>query len=722
MNGKMKKINRIYQKLEYWHHTHSDRDCLSKMLAYIVKKAILGLLIIFLIGLLPFIVIIRLAELFREKIIVKFRLNSTRPAIRQMQRIEEFNKFAAMQGVLGKWGIDLAQTSAGTTAFQYVQNLNLNENILSKRLQRSIIRELGRLPDFSPLWIPKLVQWTQAAPCRLEKGSIDLAALAETNFDDLSLNSKVSGLLFASDGSFTAFAENLIKKTDDKVRQLAGLADKREEFAKLVEKLFLTLENIKGGRRRAFSKANRRFIRAYRQILAHPIYQYLKIDESQPLIALLHDFAAATWNDVFIMHEYKAVGKAIIDDGNLLEAIDEPFKDLSGILKASQRTVTQLHYHNDRLLPNVLYTIVHFWQVMGYLAGEGELMRSLPAMFGIHAYDSHGLLTNNPSIQSTSIWDGSHVHGRINNCYGGSPTIGDHTIAPEFEALLQAAENNLLATEGTRREYVPCRIIFNSLQNLTKFYGEGSRSLAIMRLNEAYPLSFSGMVLAKDSSLYLMRNEKDIVWKDAEQFGKVLEGQLMQGINALDKPNCAFYFGGPKDRWQNIFAIVLKHVNIHFPKPPQRVTDLQRKQLQAAYQDYVYAALIAVVECQNLGDLTQGGIVNPLITQIIACRENIDRGGMENTKYMLLRLPFMPEKKLTDDEKLEYLVGVMNCRSISVRDRAILKDRMVQALYFIDLISIENFNLALKDILEELNLTAKLNYYLADEQLQNSKF
>ena len=70
----------------------------------------------------------------------------------------------------------------------------------------------------------------------------------------------------------------------------------------------------------------------------------------------------------------------------------------------------------------------------------------------------------------------------MNNCYGGSPTIGDHLIAPEFEAAIQAAENNQLSPKEARDPAIPMVVIYNNLQNLDKKHGEGPRSRTIMLL------------------------------------------------------------------------------------------------------------------------------------------------------------------------------------------------------------------------------------------------
>lgn len=724
----MQNISNRYGLPLSWNLMHKEgkREKVG-FLVNLVKKIALACFILLSLSIVPFIILYRLTATIKEKLAIRYHWNETLPAILRMKDVEEKNKFDSMKNVLINAGNDLATASAEEIAAKYTKAIHFNKEriacIVADLCKRLILRELSRHERFSPYWMPNLAEWKIRLENFHQDSAIDVISSLPKDFEGADdLQAAITVLLCTANGIETPFAQKLHSKLHQKYHQLLSISKNLEanvaEFKSIFALMVSGLQDPAGVHHVDPAQANRSFIETYRKLLGHPVYQSLKMTDLQPFVALLHDFAIAIWNDVHILDEYRAVGRAIIVDGNLeYEEIDtnEPYGAnamLSDKLKASQEVVADCHYDNDRLISKIAYAAMHFWQVMGTLASEGGMARHIPALFGVDQYDSHGTLSNNPSIQGTSTWKGPEIEGRVNNCYGGSPTIGDHQIAPEFMALLQAVENNLSAPEKRRRQKVPSKVIFNSLQNIDKVHGEGPRSRTIMLLNEAYPLSFTGVILAKDAPLYLMKSSEDIIWENSRQFGTVFKEKLMQGVNAPDETGHGFYFFGSPQKWEALFDKIINRVNGQFSENHHGLSLQKKRNLQAAYQDYVYSLLIAAIECQQIHTLNLSGIENPLITEITACKENIDRGGMENTKYMYLRLPLVDEedKHLSAAEQLEYLVGIMNSRSISARNRAILRDRMPQILAFIEVVSPESFNQTLTDLLADLKLEATLTY------------
>lgn len=458
-----------------------------------------------------------------------------------------------------------------------------------------------------------------------------------------------------------------------------------------------------------FQQANRKFIMSFRKVLTHPLYRVSKKDESQPFVALLHDFAVAIPNGTHAMLAYKNMGKAIISVGHL-DSKEIEGKALAENLRLSHAVVTANHYHNEDILSKIYYGVMHIRQALGSFASQGGIARLFSELFGLDEYDSHGTLSNNPSLQGQSIWG---EFGVVNHCYGGSPTIGDHLVAPEFKALLQAAENNYFAKPELRRRGVPSKVIYHSLQNIDMPVSEGPRSRALMHLNQAYPHSFIGTILSKDAWFSHIKHAKDIVWESPVQFGLLLKEKFLEGVHFPENKEHGFYFHGSPTRWEFIFDTIFEAVNVQpVFSERKRVSDREREKLQNAYLEYVYALLIAVIECQTIQELRKGGIENPLIMEMIVCRENIDRGGMENLKNMYLRISLVPEGQfpLSDEDKLECLIGAMNSRALSARDRAILKVRMRTVLAFIEKVRPDEFNQALQVVLNKLNLAATVTY------------
>lgn len=693
-----------------------------KGIASILGRALTVLLAIVAIILAPAVLLFRLFSSFREVIIVKYGLNHSLPAIRRMKYSEEQNKFAAMQKVLIGQGCDFRKKSVDQIARDLIAPISLHfqspKVILVDYARRCIFRSLSLQSDFSPAWIPYLVSLEPEGGFLLDDGTINFQAVSQSKLNDFAaFQNALQGLFIATDGTPTALAVKINAKVLKNQKRLleivANHASQLKAFEHLILSMLKDLEDVNNLHDKRPVKANRAFIADFRKVLKHPVYQAIKFSSEQPVVALLHHLAAAIWNDVHILPQYKAVGEAIISDGQLKLSENQPSNaSLTNLLRASQAVIAKRHYANDSWISKIGYALTHFWHVMGTLASEGGFVRHIPALLGVDQYDSHGTLSNNPSIQGTSFWEGPSVKGRVNNCYGGTPTIGDHLIAPEFTALLQAVENNLLASKEFFSQDIPLKVIYNSLQNIDKCHGEGPRSHAIMHMNEAYPLSFSGAILAKDTAIYQMKSPEHVVFEGGGQFAVVLKEKLMQGLLSPEKSGHGFFFFRQGYQWEQLFDLILKHVSLKFEALGYSDDLTVRSKLQAAYQEYVYSLLIAVFECQQLANLNAAGFDDPLITEITACKENIDRGGMENTKYMYLRLPLMPERlmPLSGLQQLEYLIGIMNSRSISARDRAILKERMPQVLAFIELVSPADFNRTLAQLLKELNLPAKLTY------------
>ncbi len=593
---------------------------------------------------------------------------------------------------------------------------------MAEECKRLIVRELGRKADFQPKCIPALVDLEMDRNCIKHDGTIDWTCVCEKmNFKNVDLQNAIHDLLFSSKGAESTFATKLSEKMRRKHLELIGIeinaVNHLTTFRTRFNKLTAILNDSENLQTYNPTEANRNFIAVYRDLLKHPIYKALKFSSSHRSINLLHDFSAAIWNSVDATEAYKNVGKAIIADGNLNHKngiVDPNVPDnvvVANKLRKSQKTVSSNHYQNDSVFGKISYAVMHFWQTMGGFASMGGMKRIIPALLGVGQYDSHGTLSNNPSKQSTTSWKGDLLSGQVNNCYGGSPTIGDHRIAPEFKAFLQAAENNLMQIPRLRRKGIPLKVVYGSLQDSDSKYAEGARTKTLMYCNQAFPLSFTGYVLAKDSPLYKMIKSENIVWEDANQFGEILKKNLMLGINAPTQKGHGFYFPGPSERWEELFNAIIEEVNIEF-KDKQASTIAEKQKLQAAYQDHVYSLISTVEECRTLADLNVMGVVNPLITTLTVCKENIDRGAMENLKLLYLRINNRPKDKgpLTKDEVLEALVGFMNSRSLSSRDRAILDHRVAQVLPFIETVSPENFDRSLMSLLNRLGLNAQYEF------------
>lgn len=473
--------------------------------------------------------------------------------------------------------------------------------------------------------------------------------------------------------------------------KLTGTRDKKviEEDIQKLENLIETLETTPPN----FGIANTKVTAELRAVIQSQTYQALKEDPDNEYVKLTHKLACGIWNNVKSLSAYEAFADQVLPD--IEQMVD---RNPHEIMKESHGRTKLEHFTDHGIPAKILYAIINPAQAIGSLASLGgwhrELAGAIP-FIGNRVYDSHGELHNNPSLQGTTtaaIRSGNTtVNAKINNCYGGSPTINDQ-IAPEFEALCQAAENNQFANEPDN--FIPSMISYTNFQNIENRHGEGERSFAIMFGNKKYPLSFLGMTLAKDSGFYKMggkykngewTNVEDVKWNGAKHFGQKLiekythDKCFQYGERTVGESANGMFFPGTKEEWKPIFAAITKQANLRFQDMPAK--GVEAAKLRGAYQEYVYTMIQQASEIKLAQDIyKRTGNPNPLITAIRACKENIDRGGAENAKYLYVNLP----ENMDIEERMTLVTAALECRALSARERVILEDRLPSVLAFIE--------------------------------------
>lgn len=484
-----------------------------------------------------------------------------------------------------------------------------------------------------------------------------------------------------------------------------------------------------------FATANQRITASLRDVMALPSYQAVKEDPDNQVVQLVSVLANAMYNEVQALAAYKELGETVLTKVDA-DTINAQGKKTVGekrreILETSHSQTTKENYTDHGLPAKILYGFTHLRQSFGSLASEGGVLREIAGAFGLDRYDSHGDLRNNPSIQGVtqSTIKGRdrngneiEINAKINNCYGGSPTIGDRketTLTPEFHAICQAAENKRFAKPKDKEpggiyHSIPDRIYYTNLQNIENKHGEGERSFSIMEANTLYPLSFTGMTLAKDSDFYFSTGEyANAKWEGAISFGKEVikifqEEKCYQYGNRTtgDSGNGIFLPGGSKiwvgedkDNPSGLIKDIVDRANVRFEAVSEKMTKPisaeDTAKLRGAYQEYVYSMIQAHTEMKLAKDIAEvTGNKNPVIMAIRACKENIDRGGAENAKYLHTRLDSSVDQKTQDS----LVVGALESRALSARDRAILEHRLPQVLSFIELVAPDAFEEDMMDL------------------------
>lgn len=439
------------------------------------------------------------------------------------------------------------------------------------------------------------------------------------------------------------------------------------EFDAAWTELTLTLEDAQNRAERHPADCNRRFLRQLRTLLNSEYYQKHKEDPDNPHVLALHRFAVAMWDGAYAIDEFSQLGETILQ-----EMDDAHFEDksLAEKISSSQAFVASRYNHNDTCIGRMLYAITRPKRMLGALASEGGAARVIAWLFGREVYDGHGKLANNPSLLGTMEWNEEKP---VHICYGGSPTIGDGEVAPEYEALCQAVQNN------RKREFpiasIPCKISYNSLQDWNKHHGEGPRSETLMRLAENYPESFSLMILSKDSALYQGR-DPEIIYETAEQFAAAYEVRMSNNFDDPEQQKIDGCYFPEFLKDQLGVACAIARGSCEALDGDNRYTAAQKATI---FQECFYSAMILLKQ-RALAKEEPSRLT--FVLEITACKENIDRGAMENLKIVCLT---------ANEAPINLLIGIEHARAAHVRKRTILKKRVAPVAQFLAAVSKETF-------------------------------
>ena len=499
---------------------------------------------------------------------------------------------------------------------------------------------------------------------------------------------------------------------------------------------------------------NNEIVLALRKVQACEAYQVLKTDIEDPAIAFVHKMAVNLFTEPRAMDSMQKLGNGLLQEAteNGVEQTSEG-AGFSRDLCRSQAKAAEHLYHNDTLGGFLEYTFTHVDQARASLSSVGN---HFTTFLSGKAYDTRGGINeaNNASAQSDLLTvqeSGKEV--TVRTIYGGSPTSGPY-IQAEFLLLLQAVENNQFLANPD--EQLPHAVAYTNLQSIGKG-GEGERSDAIMHLNKDFPLSFRGMTLPKDTTFYgsskkdtlYFSSDKEQRWNGSESFGEEFKESLLNGAFTLGARNHhtqGSYFPGTKAEWSPVIDEALSEANRHFnsvehtkviegllkeipfeevknfledktaagvihahltqgkilPVAYQSQLDqvkeaVKSRMMRSAYQEYVYTLLEMYFE-QNLSKtLGDNGVDKPFVLAIRACKENIDRGGSENAKFLYLELG----DEYSESVRRALVAAAFHGRSLSSRNRVILKHRISHFLHLVSLVKPREFKDAQSRFLEK---------------------
>lgn len=515
-------------------------------------------------------------------------------------------------------------------------------------------------------------------------------------------------------------AQEKLKLTEEQWKEIQRVVSREmraEKHTERAEKQFqIAINRLKKSLEvtpQDYMTANKKVISLLRKALQSDYYLLKKEDHQDPAIVFLHTLSAGMWTKVKLMKLYKKMGEHICAEIHSSD-VDNQFLH---IFKESQKVIAKKIPQVGTLSGHLKYTFKHPRRVLNGVASLGGVFKLFAKLFGQGTYDSHKNFSNHSSLQSISaIKSSDTAETTIFNVYGGSPTRNDE-INPEFEALLQAAETNLIYPEE-RISGIPDFVYYSNLQNIDSTHSEAVRSKALMRLNIKYPFSFFGITLAKDSSFYRVLEKgqgKDAMhWEGAENYGKSMLAQLNDPssfmIEGRPKNGKGFYFPESPEEWSGVFEQIIQNANAYFAEHSEEITGKKALQLKGAYQEYVYLMIENVIEAGIAKGLTEKGVHNPLVLSQKACKENIDRGGVENAKNLYVHLD---EDRLNELDTQTTFAGMVHSRVFSVSRRGILGKRVAYLNAFLKYVRPEKFMNSSSALLEKMNLQPVSSFAIA---------
>lgn len=663
--------------------------------AFIATVIILGLLALaFLpITLLAMAVVGGPAYMRMRDITSKIKQNPTlQTASNAMKKAEEVAKFVAMKAAIAPKLAEFTDLKAGLFKEAYVKQLNEKFN-----------EELAAQPP------EKHVELREEHEALLKQNDSRLNILSRAYACD---NAKERHEALGEFRAKSSSAEGGSKFPDKFLLSPTQTASMKQEVGAhkevaLMQDIVSLLQNAKDDNA---AEVNKKFVQLLRAGLTSDAYQQHKLDVPKPLIVkFLQDLSLATYLGVKALGAYKEMGKAILSDMPRAKEGEGKGKTASErfatTLAESHAHAARTMYTDHGVFDRIAYAKSHPDQAMGSMASEGGSSRVAAGMLGgakAEIYDSHGNLANNPSDQGRTTWSVGEGEVRVQNVYGGSPTIGDDNIYPELLAVLDAIRANNALPADKRDPNIPQKLIYTNFQNLCKAGGEGPRSKTIMLLAQQYPDEFVGVTLPKDSDFY---GGKKGAWEGVEDiadFGaKMQEHMLRDADRGLDDRTTTnkgegFFFAGGRERWEPALGAICDQANEYFGEIEQglqkrgELTPEAVKELRMAYQEYVYSMIQSYMEVNVGGGLVGPDNSSPYIMTIAACKENIDRGGMENLKKVYTR--YIDSGAGTGiEDKSALMGGLFHARALSARDRVVLDYRTTPLLNFMKYVPPQKF-------------------------------
>jgi hypothetical protein len=294
---------------------------------------------------------------------------------------------------------------------------------------------------------------------------------------------------------------------------------------------------------------------------------------------------------------------------------------------------------------------------------------------------------------------------------------------------------------------IPHAISYNNLQSIENpNSAEGMRSLELSKLNYEYPSSLDCYTLSKDTKSHMMNDLKSgkdkgvdlkqemhvtdskVVWSSCNSYEVTMFAEflgvsnqdakrlMVGGLNQREeqvifnnaesfkiegrskKKDCGFYFPARNHyearKWVDIIQVSLRQAKRNLDSVDKEVlkstldakgnpTQKTLYHFRKAFREQSYYLIRQQAQLGTCRDLADQGIEDPEMIAITACKENIDRGGMENFKDIE-----------TTAENFKSGFGFGMGRALDYRERGVIDERVDDKEIYTRMTQVENLRVS----------------------------
>jgi hypothetical protein len=225
------------------------------------------------------------------------------------------------------------------------------------------------------------------------------------------------------------------------------------------------------------------------------------------------------------------------------------------------------------------------------------------------------------------------------------PRVTENEQITRFHAILQSIENQRLNHNLYMRKVM--QLAYTNLQNFYKG-DEGESSQTLMKLNDLYPFSFSGISIATNSQYIDMQNKNHSIDEDLKEglYKELTDDRNFHLPNEAINEKGGYYF--PPNR-KNEFIAVIKQIidiayNVISESKPEEILD---NTCAEAFGELVRFGLVHYHELKCLADLKEEPLPEKVAMFVLRiCKGCVDRGAKTNAGLLWGTDPELLESRI----------------------------------------------------------------------------